>query len=247
VPTTEEVLAEWGPRLGTVPPVTKDFVCDYCLGPVNSGYTACLGCSEIFDYSNVPAELRTATVPMSSALNPSPWYNALVTYKGFQPIKGLVLASVAHHFLDTHASAIADALGAAPTIITVVPSKRGIPYEQQPLRATLSLAGPINAKLKSTLAHVVGSVIHRRTYNPLAFAPTSVDVEGERIALVEDTWVTGATAISAAGALLAFGAAAVGIYPIARVLNDNFWPPDHPYRTAMAAPYQPYDPTAWPR
>jgi adenine/guanine phosphoribosyltransferase-like PRPP-binding protein len=206
-----------------------------------------MSCSEIFDYSGAPDELKVATVPMSSALNPSPWYNALVTYKGFQPVRGQVLASVAHHFLDTHAVAISAALGGPPTIVTIVPSKRGIAYEQQPLRAALSLAAPVRAKLQPTLTHVVGSQIQRRSYNPNAFARTSVDVEGERVALIEDTWVTGATAISAAGALLSFGAAAVGIYPIARVLNDNFWAPDHPYRTAMAIPYRPYDPEVWPR
>jgi predicted amidophosphoribosyltransferase len=247
VPTSREVLSEWAPRLGTIPSASKDFVCSFCLGPVNAGFSACLSCAEIFEYSGVPDELKDAVVPMTSALNPSPWYNALVTYKGFQRLKGQVLAAVAHHFLQTHSQSIRKSLGGAPDIITIVPSKRGISYQDQPLRAALSLAEPIRDKLRSTLTHRPGSEVQRRTYNANAFAATTTSVKKKRVALIEDTWVTGATAVSAAGALLKLGAASVGVYPIARVLNDSFWPDDHPYRKAMEKSYKAYNPSSWPR
>jgi hypothetical protein len=45
--------------------------------------------------------------------------------------------------------------------------------------------------------------------------------------------VTGATAVSAAGVLLGFGAAAVAVLPIARVVDMSFWTDEHhPYRVA---------------
>jgi hypothetical protein len=40
-----------------------------------------------------------------------------------------------YHFFTTHAARIEEMLGGEASMITVVPSKRGMPYEKQPLRA----------------------------------------------------------------------------------------------------------------
>jgi len=56
--------------------------------------------------------------------------------------------------------------------------------------------------------------------------------------------VTGATALSAAGALLMHGAAAVAILPLARCLDTSYWGELHPYRAAADRPYRV---AFWPR
>lgn len=230
--TTEEVLAEWRDRLGAVPAASNEFVCKLCLGPV-SNYSQCYGCKELFLSPNVPRELRRVVVPMTSVLNPSPWYGALVKYKGFERQLGTVLVSVAYHFLEEHRDNIAGLLGGEPTMLTIVPSKRGFTYDEQPLRAVLSLVEPLGSMLRQTLQHVPGSASGRRQFHPEAFTAGPTPVRGERIILIEDTWVTGATAVSAAGALLDLGATSVAVLPIARVVDAGFWNEDHPYRVAM--------------
>ena len=184
---------------------------------------------------------------MTSALNPSQWYSALRGYKEFQPNHGSAIASIAFHFFDTHASRIEAMLGGPPTVFTIVPSKQGKSYSQQPLRAALSRVETLKNRLRHTLLHRGSQTYARRQYCPEIFAPGPIEVRGERIVLIEDTWVTGATAVSAAGALLENGATAVGIFPVARVLNAEYWPGDHPYRLAMQREFDPYDPTRWPR
>lgn len=245
--TSRTILAEWAPELGTVPSATNDFVCDLCLGPVSS-YRQCSGCNEVFNVGHAPLALRTLVVPMTSALNPSPWYSVLSQYKGgFHPGLGLVLASVAHHFLQSRASMIRAALAGEVDIITPVPSKRvGVSYDNQPLRLALGRAETIETKLRQTLVHDPSVAVARRSYAPNAFIAGPTSVAGKRVLLIEDAWVSGATAVSAAGALLAAGAAAVFISPIARVIPSGFWPADHPYRAAMRARWD-ADAADWPR
>ena len=111
-----------------------------------------------------------------------------------------------------------------------MPSKKpGFTFPHQPFRQTLALVPPLAKQLRHTLTHIAGQSIGRREYNPAAFAPGPVSVEGERVVLLDDTWVTGATAVSAAGALLRDGATSVAILPLARMVDSEFWPKDHPY------------------
>ena len=73
------------------------------------------------------------------------------------------------------------------------------------------------------LMHASTTGPHRKTYNSSAFSAGTTSVVGERVLLMEDTWVTGATAISAAGALLREGASGVMVMPIARAVSPSFW------------------------
>lgn len=244
--TTRAILAEWAADICSIPSSSHNFVCDYCLGPVTS-YRQCFGCLKVFVVAEAPTELRDRVVPMTSALSPSRWYSALSNYKRLQPELGAVIASVAHHFIASRAGHIRAALGGDPDVITIVPSKRGITYENQALRRALSMVELIGAKLHQTLVHIPGTSVPRQGYNPGTFGPGPTTVTGRRVLLIEDAWVSGATAVSAAGALLAADAASVLITPVARVVEDGFWPEDHPYRIEMRKPWAPDDASAWPR
>lgn len=244
--TSRTILAEWANDISAVPSSKNDFVCECCLGPVTS-FQQCSGCNEVINVGRAPTSLRDRIVPMTSALNPSRWYTALASYKGgFQPDLGLVLASVAHHFLLSRAAHIRTALGGEVDIITPVPSKRGVPFERQPLRLALGRIEPIESRLQHTLNYDQTVTVARRSYAPNAFRAGPAPVAGARVLLIEDSWVSGATAVSAAGALLNSGAATVLLCPIARIIPIGFWPADHPYRTAMRVPWDP-DSSDWPR
>jgi predicted amidophosphoribosyltransferase len=89
-------------------------------------------------------------------------------------------------------------LGAGGPIdtITPVPSKRGIAYAHQPLRKLLSHFG---AAVGETLRCARAALYGRRSYTPEMFDLVT-NVRGKRLLVIEDTWATGATALSACGA-----------------------------------------------
>jgi len=243
VPSVQEVFAANRGLYSPVPPADEEYVCKLCLGPV-SGFPQCYACYVVFGWA--PPELQERVVPMTSVLSPSPWYTWLLTYKQGHPEYGGALAALAYTYLDKNAGPLAELLGGPPSILSPVPSKKpGFTFPHQPFRQTLALVPPLAKQLRHTLTHIAGQSIGRREYNPAAFAPGPVSVEGERVVLLDDTWVTGATAVSAAGALLRDGATSVAILPLARMVDSEFWPKDHPYRQAMNV--GPYDPAAWPR
>jgi hypothetical protein len=221
---------------------TAGCVCSQCLGPAGEGYRWCLGCDRLYGSGGAPHELAAIVVPLTTALNPSAWYSRLITYKKGYPEHLRLLGALASTWLRRHRAAVAALLGGEPGLLTVVPSKRGVDYERQPLRQALAHFGPPPFPLRQTLRHLEGG--HRHQYTPEIFAPVTTSLREQRIVLVEDTWVTGATALSAAGALLDHGAAAVCVLPLARCIDANFWGESHPYRAAMRTPY---DVARWPR
>jgi hypothetical protein len=149
-----------------------------------------------------------------------------------------IMTALAYTFLGEHEDRIAEMLGGEATAITIVPSKRGKDYETQPLRRALSLRRPPDERLRHALVFSGNpEADYRHRFAPEAFTPGPEFPVGERVVLIEDLWVTGATAMSAAGALLENGSASVVIIPLARLIDVQYWPEDHPYRTAMQRPY----------
>jgi hypothetical protein len=250
VPTVGEVFAEHRQYFGSVPHAGNDFVCRHCLGPTGIGFAQCHGCHVLFNSSQVdpntstsafvPDALRDCVIPMTSVLSPSTWYSFLWTYKAgqFDEYAG-ILAALTSTYLGQHWARITDVLGGDPDRMTYVPSKRG----RAAFPRALSLVPGIRDWLKETLRVKAGAKWGRRAYTPGAFVPGTTSVSG-RVILLDDAWVTGATAVSAAGALLREGADAVVILPLARVVDAGFWGEEHPYRAAMQGAY---DPAVWPR
>ncbi len=159
------------------------------------------------------------------------------------------MVSLTHEYVRSHREQIETALAGPISFLTIVPSKKaGIDYATQPLRMALSRVAAIESELRETLSYVPNITIARQTYHPEAFTAIGSHIEGSRIVIIEDTWVTGATCLSAAGALLREGAAATIILPIARLINSAFWSEDHPYRQGMMdGSYDPIAPSSWPR
>ena len=225
--------------------ISSGHACRACLGPVNR-FELCYACYELFHRQGAPQSLRERIVPMSAALSPGTWYSWLQTYKAFHPERGGVIAALAFEYTNTHTAAVASMLGGTPSCWTIVPSKRGRTYESQPFQRTLSRIGALADRLRETLRLMPGERIERKEYKPQVFECVT-DVTNKRVLLLEDTWVTGATAVSAAGALLRAGAASVAIMPVARMVETSFWPEDHPYLVNSRRPYDPWDLSRWPR
>lgn len=95
--------------------------------------------------------------------------------------------------------------------------------------------------LLQLLSFNTGALIPRQTYRPASFS-TIAQVEGLRVVLIEDSWVSGATPLSAAGALHDAGASVL-VLPIARVVDNPAYWGEHPYVTQMT---EAYDVARWP-
>ena len=239
-----DILADRIAYVGSVPSESTPYTCPICLGPVRLGFEQCYSCYQLFDLNGAPAYLIGQVVPMSTALNPSAWYSCFIGYKALARENSQYLAALYASYLGEHQSRIGALLGGDWTMITIVPSTRGIPYDDQPLKAALWLATGIREYLHQTLSHVSGRSVSRGSFDPRAFEPAAEEASGHRVLLIEDLWVTGAKCVSAAGRLLEDGAESVAILPIARAFRDNpdFTPPEY-----IAASEAPFDISFWPR
>jgi len=175
---------------------------------------------------------------MSAVANPSPWYGRLVRYKSGNDESHTVVSALATLFLTAHEQRLATLLGGPISQIAVVPSTRGRSFDQQPLAGTIRRSVAFRDRLANVLSHRSGVTIGRQEYKPAFCEVDIARVRGERIVVVEDLWVSGAKAVSAAGALLEAGAASVVVVAVAREIRPSspFCGEDHPYLTEMSRP-----------
>ena len=239
-----DILAEKVAHIGSVPSESTPYTCPICLGPLTLGFARCYSCQQLFGLNEAPASLVGQVVPMSTALNPSAWYSCFTGYKGLARGYAQYLAALFVLYLVEHQGRIEKMLVGDWTMITVVPSTRGIAYDDQPLKDALWLVSGTREYLHQTLSHVAGRSIARGSYDPTAFKSAGEDASGQRVRLIEDLWVSGAKCVSAAGRLLEDGAENVAILPIARQFRNSpdFTPPDY-----LAASKAPFDVSFWPR
>lgn len=243
MPTVQEVFQGNRHLFAPVPLFTPHVSCRYCLGPVGGPFPQCFDCYEIFIQDDAPDILSDAVVPMTIAVSPSPWYYRLYTYKRGRGEYASTLAALAWTYMEGNMGSVRQFLGGEPDIITVVPSKRGPTFDDQPFVRTLRMVPPLRDQLVHVLDHRPEIEYRRRTYNPDLFNVVG-DVRDRRIVLLEDTWITGATPLSAGGALVRAGAAAVIILPLARAVHNDFLAEEHPYREMLDLEY---DVFRWPR
>jgi len=247
--TVASLMDELAEELGRVQPHANSWVCNICLGPVGGTFSTCYACG-MLERAGLPVSLRSSAVPASIAPNPGRWYRRLATYKAGHPAFRAHLAALAWTYVERHEGALAGLAGGPLTLVSPVPSKRGRSYEDQPLRQALAVVLPLQERLGETLRFVPDPDVNlRRDYYPDCFDGGPTSVVGERVLLIEDSWVTGATALSAAGSLLSRGAEGVAILTLARVFDVNYWTgTDHPYYAHLLGEDRDrFDSDRWPR
>lgn len=230
-----------------VPHESLPEVCYLCLGPTPNRWKYCANCARLFLKSGCSRSLDGRVVPMTIAENPSAWFWALQTYKRTEFREhASTIGSLANRWLYAHRQRLIDLLDHNnPDFMTVVPSKKGTStYATQPLRRAVEIVSPPALEMRETLRCVAPMAERLTTYDPGIFE-TVADVEGAHIILVEDTWITGATALSAAGNLLEAGAEAVVITPIARDMKRAYHAERSPEYIEYLEPE--YDLDWWPR
>lgn len=243
--STREAIFESARGLfGSVPTDRSIPVCDLCRGPVNPTFALCIGCERLLRSGPVPESLRSVIVPMTTAIDPSPWYSRLIAYK--RGVRGHwpVIAALVETFLSVNRIRLRRISNGPPNELTAVPSKRGVDFRHQALVGVLRRSARLGSSVGHLLTFRSDASLGRSQYDPSVFEPGPRSVVDRRVVLIEDTWVTGATCLSAAGALLEYGARSVVVMPIGRCINESFWRATAPeYLDAIERSYEP----VWPR
>ena len=224
-----------GPRPAAVP------TCAVCRGPVRPGYLRCYQCEghDLLGHGL----LADAVVPISYAVKGTGLAEALWRYKSWPtpsaPAQASVLALV-RDFVNDHGACVWRHAAMPPADrLAVVPTGCGRPGPHPLLR----LAAPCLRLPLSPLAIRPGR--QGRDLDVHRFQAGQVP-GGAGVLLLDDTWVSGASAQSAAAALKLAGAGHVAIVVLGRHIN-----PDDPRAGPLLAglvpvPYDPSDPLMCP-
>lgn len=251
---------EYRSLYGTVPALdSSGFVCPVCLGVKGGEFATCAGCRNAGLEAHLGAGRTASFIPLSTAFQgggnepAATWYRALQEYKdtkaGFDEHHQKVTAVVAMG-LRSQQQRIEQLLGGGIDRVTVVPSSRSHllapqALPTQPLYRALHRSRWLQALLVPTLAH--SGRKFRSTVSPDAFSCVDdVAVRGKRFVLVDDSWVSGANAVSAYRRLLSCGAAAAVVVTAARVVRPSF-AEEIGAEAYLDAAREQHDPRAWPR
>jgi hypothetical protein len=210
--------------------------CLVCRGPVRAGCARCYQCESHQRLGH--GLLADALVPVSYAVRGTAFADDLWRYKSPQAPDGSArrsLLALLLAFLDDHAGCVWRHAGMpAPDRLAVVPSGVGRPGPH-PL---LALASPYLRLPPWPLAIRPGS--QGRDLDVHRFLAGRAG-PGRGVLLLDDTWVSGASAQSAAAALKLAGARHVAVVVLGRHVN----PADpRAARFAAALAPGPYDPSA---
>jgi hypothetical protein len=194
--------------------------CTVCRGPLRPGYARCFQCTQHRLLGG--GLLADVVAPVSYAVRGTGFAVALAQYKSGDRRAAESLLALLLAFLRDHGSCVWRRAGMPePGRVAVVPSGCGRPGAH-PL---LLLAGP-----RLLLPLVPLAIRHGeqgRDLNSSRFVAGPAD--GADVLLLDDTWVSGASAQSAAVALKRAGAGRVAVVVLGRYLN-----PAEPRSAALA-------------
>jgi hypothetical protein len=197
--------------------------CTVCRGPAGPGYLNCFHCAQ--HRQCAPGLLADVVAPISYSISGTDYARALWQYKSQAGGRGEARAAlrlILLVFLRDHGPCLWARAGvAAPTHLAVVPSGRGRPG-LHPLRA---LVEPYLALPWAGLTICPGEPVLGRGLRTGRFRAASA-LTGATVALLEDTWASGASAQSAAVALKLAGASRVVTVVLGRYVNPSDPHPD---------------------
>lgn len=223
------------PALYPIGPDRPAAACVVCRGPARSGFARCYQCDshEMLGHGLV----ADAVVPISYAVRGTAFADDLWRYKSGRACSTSArrsLLSLLLAFLDDHAACIWRTVATpAPDRLAVVPSGTGRPGPH-PL---LALTSPYLRLPLWPLVIRPGS--QGRDLDVRRFLAGRAGA-GRSVLLLDDSWVSGASAQSAAAALKLAGASYVAIVVLGRHVN-----PTDPRAAALVAGLTPapYDPS----
>ncbi|MGH3429853.1 MAG: hypothetical protein ACRDQZ_20170 [Mycobacteriales bacterium] len=202
-------------------PPNSPGVCEVCLRFTDGSFSTCWRCGH-------QARHADAVLPISYTGYDGQLYHALSQYKRQRDRLvamqlRIQLAAVLWRFLDAHERCIAGKAGAGSgfDIVTIVPSSDAGRDETHPLREIVSQTVGLTGDRFQRLLMRSALEADKRDVAPEKFSPSG-GLDGASVLLVDDTWVTGGSVQSAAGALKAAGAGSVGAVVIGRLIDQTY-------------------------
>jgi hypothetical protein len=214
-------------------PVPGPGVCSTCRGPAATGHVVCFSCRLVARRLGLPC---APVVPARLCPLPSPLYTVLLGYKE-SPVAearlrfGTIVRALLRAFLLGHDGRLEAAVGGPIDLVALVPSTH------RPGPAPLARVGGLADDVAAALpAARWAPALVRRAEQPGGSPPVAhmrpdaaafmvpprdrAALRGARVLLLDDTYVSGARAQSAAAALQRSGARTV-IGPLGRVLRPG--------------------------
>jgi predicted amidophosphoribosyltransferase len=216
-PTVLDLSDRATPSL-TAPPAEAAGVCAFCRNLISSDFEVCFRCS-------AQPQLLDVIVPVSVAVAGSSWYRTLRDYKTTsgprQHRQRATIAAVLWRFLAAHEPCIARAAQISGfEIVTTVPSSSPRRDGSQPLRQIVSTMCWHTLARHRRVLRPAAVADPTRTFDPGRFESTG-RLDGKSVLLIDDLWVTGAHAQSAAAALRSAGAGPEALVVLGRFLNPS--------------------------
>jgi hypothetical protein len=209
-------------------------VCTICRGPALASRRICFACRVVARRLGLPL---SPVLPARLCPLPSPLYTVLLGYKE-SPVAearrrfGVLVRALTSSFLGARRADVTALLGGPVDVVSVVPSthRSGV----APLARVDGLARAVMSALPGaawdpdllcrTDAPGGPPPVSHMHPNPAAFhlrPPDRLAVAATRVLLLDDTYVSGARAQSAAAALHLAGVRSVLVIPIGRVLRPD--------------------------
>jgi predicted amidophosphoribosyltransferase len=217
VATVGQLSDRYAPFMRNPLPPGPD-VCSVCR-TFTKGYTTCYSCG-------FGARFADLVVPISYSEHFGQLHTSLASYKrapdaAARPVR-IQLAAVLWRFLAEHEGCLAKAVGVTSfDVVTTVPSGVVDRDGGHPLRLLVGEVVEPTRERHARLLRRSGTPVPERTVDPLKYSPTQT-LDGEAVLVVDDTWTTGASAQSAAGALKTAGAGPVVVVPMGRHVNPEY-------------------------
>jgi hypothetical protein len=196
-------------------------VCRICRGWCE-GYHRCWNCQQHFQRFHglpVPRLLAAALAVKGTALALDLWNYKYAASAEEGDAAQERLTGLLHATSQRHEACLARICEVEMfDVVTCVPSARR-PTHHHPLRRLVASVSPLSERLQDTL--VATGADHQHQWADGRFRVTA-SVEGRSILLVDDTWTSGGSAMSAALALLEAGATAAGVLVLGRHFDPTF-------------------------
>lgn len=199
--------------------------CAICAVPILPQYEYCHPC---FERQRSQGDLADRVGSLVYAVkNPeSQTYKIARGYKADRPAPshpGMMTALIALAYLG-HLACLGSMTARPPMQWSVVPSLKH-PDRSHPLRnSLLKFAQPSGEVRLQGAAGVENRPGQHRAFNPANFVVDATTLRTEHVVLIDDSWVRGDHAQSAAHALKLAGASEVSVLTVARVLDGQFGP-----------------------
>ncbi len=218
VPVAVRTLTDDVDRLLRPPLPAGPGVCRACRNLIAERYTVCFPCASL------PQHLDAIAV-VSYSVAGGPWDRLLRAYKDrshpHRAQASEALAARLRTFLESHEPALARTTTAdAFDVVTAVPPTSRARDTEGALRRVAEAASPARGVHRRALVPA-GAVAPPHVFSAECFRPTQ-RLDGRSVLLVEDTWVTGARAQSAAYALRQAGADTITSVVLGRYLNADY-------------------------